>query len=105
MKRQKFNEMEYDIEIGKRIREIRKIKGISQEELGNLVGLTFQQIQKYENAKSRVSFSRLCSIAEALGVTLADFIDLDEPTLSRDLEKLRRLNQVIDLDNFLECVK
>lgn len=58
-----------DIHVGAKIREIRRSSGKSQEYLAHAVGLTFQQIQKYERGSNRVSASKLCEIAEALGVT------------------------------------
>ncbi|HEY9218876.1 MAG TPA: helix-turn-helix domain-containing protein [Phenylobacterium sp.] len=57
-----------DVEVGHRIRLIRKEKRLSQEQLGSAVALTFQQIQKYERGANRVSASKLVEIAEALQV-------------------------------------
>lgn len=62
-----------DIEIGKRIRDQRNMLGVSQEKLAYGCGLTFQQIQKYETGKNRVSMSRLVQISEVLGVSLETF--------------------------------
>jgi len=64
---------ETDVDIGRRIRVQRLIKGMSQTELANLCGVTFQQIQKYEKGANRVSGSRMQQIASALGVTPAAF--------------------------------
>lgn len=55
-------------EIGARIRRYRKALGYSQTDLGRQIGLTFQQIQKYENATNRVSAGCLVQIANALHV-------------------------------------
>ena len=49
---------EVDLYVGRRIRLRRRILGISQTKLGDALGLTFQQIQKYENGTNRVSASR-----------------------------------------------
>lgn len=54
--------------IGRRIRECRRHRGLSQTALAQRVGVSWQQIQKYEDATSRVSASRLYDIAKALGV-------------------------------------
>ncbi|WP_168464130.1 helix-turn-helix domain-containing protein [Wolbachia endosymbiont of Ctenocephalides felis wCfeT] len=62
-----------DIEVGKRIRELRLIRGMSQDDLGKKVGITFQQIQKYEKGINRVLVSRLHDLAIALGVTVDYF--------------------------------
>lgn len=53
--------------IGQKIRFARHDKNISQTELGTAIGVTFQQVQKYENGKNRVSAGRLKLIAEVLG--------------------------------------
>ena len=58
-----------DRHVGARIRMQRLVTGISQTALGNKTGITFQQIQKYENGENRVSASRLQQIANALRVT------------------------------------
>src|SRR6266550_6024243 len=58
-----------DIHVGSRIRTRRIYLDMRQEELGRKLGLTFQQVQKYESGANRVSASRLWAIAEVLGVT------------------------------------
>jgi transcriptional regulator with XRE-family HTH domain len=58
-----------DVAVGGIIRNVRVAAGISQERLGEQVGVTFQQIQKYERGANRISVSRLVLIARALGVT------------------------------------
>ena len=63
-----------DMALGLRIREWRKAAGITQAALAETVGMTFQQIQKYERAFTRVSFSRLVQIAQALGANVAELI-------------------------------
>jgi len=57
-----------DIATGLNIRRLRRQRRISQEWLAEMVGLTFQQIQKYERGANRMSCSRLMAIARALGV-------------------------------------
>lgn len=67
-----------DIALGARIRIRRKSLGLSQDDLAVKVGLTFQQIQKYERGANRVSFSRLVEIARTLKCRVQDLIgDLD----------------------------
>lgn len=53
----------------------RMLAGISQEKLGDALGLTFQQIQKYEKGANRISASRLQNIAKILGVPVSFFFD------------------------------
>jgi transcriptional regulator with XRE-family HTH domain len=62
-----------DVEIGKRMRALRLERGLSQTELGNLLGVTFQQIQKYEKGANRVAAGRLQRVAEALEVPITFF--------------------------------
>ena len=67
-----------DIALGARIRIRRKSLGLSQDDLASKVGLTFQQIQKYERGANRVSFSRLVEIARTLKCRVQDLVgDLD----------------------------
>lgn len=69
-----------DIEVGKRIRMQRTLHRISQTELGNRIGVTFQQVQKYERGSNRVSASKLVEIANALDVDVRLFFDNIEET-------------------------
>jgi transcriptional regulator with XRE-family HTH domain len=61
--------------IGARMRERRRALGITQERLGELLGVTFQQVQKYEAGRNRVSAARLFEICEALEVSLASMFE------------------------------
>jgi len=61
----------FDALVGRNVRTFRLEKGLSQAELGKHLGVTLQQIQKYETGLNRVGASRLTQIAEALGVPLA----------------------------------
>lgn len=62
-----------DRQVGSRVRMRRLLLGMSQEKLGDALGLTFQQVQKYEKGTNRISASRLQQIAQVLGVTI-DFL-------------------------------
>lgn len=64
-----------DTRLGELLRLARIAGGVSQEKLGAMNGLTFQQIQKYERGDNRVSVSRLMHIAECLGVSASHFIE------------------------------
>jgi transcriptional regulator with XRE-family HTH domain len=64
-----------DRQVGLRIRMRRRELGISQEKLAEALGLTFQQVQKYERAANRVSASRLFDIACALNTSVSYFFD------------------------------
>ncbi len=64
-----------DAAVGKNLQNIRVLRGVSQSDLGSQVGVTFQQIQKYEKGVNRVSASKLVEMADALDVAIADFFD------------------------------
>jgi transcriptional regulator with XRE-family HTH domain len=81
-----------DVAIGAAIRLRRRHLKISQEGLADRCGVTFQQVQKYENGVNRVSFSRLVQIAHALGLRLADLVgDIDRASgiSGEDVEVLK----------------
>ena len=62
-----------DVHVGGRVRMRRLLLGMNQETLANALGLTFQQVQKYEGGANRVSASRLSAMAEILGVPISYF--------------------------------
>jgi transcriptional regulator with XRE-family HTH domain len=64
-----------DVHVGARIRLRRTLLGISQSALAEAIGLTFQQVQKYEKGMNRVSSSRLMDMANALDVSISYFFD------------------------------
>lgn len=69
MKRAVFDTDDLDVEIGARVRHIRKMRGLSQTDLGHAIGVTFQQVQKYERGSNRISSSALIFIARALEIS------------------------------------
>ena len=64
-----------DAHVGSRVRLRRMLIGMSQEKLGELLGLTFQQVQKYEKGANRIGASRLFDISSILGVPVQYFFD------------------------------
>jgi transcriptional regulator with XRE-family HTH domain len=75
-----------DIAIGKRIRQRRNEQKVSQAELGELLGVSFQQIQKYEKGVNRVGAGRLVAIAKALDCEIGFFLPADRPKASSVLD-------------------
>ncbi|WP_142416015.1 helix-turn-helix domain-containing protein [Bartonella massiliensis] len=77
-----------DLCVGKKIRLRRKMLKMSQTTLGNALGISFQQIQKYENGLNRVSAGRLMEIADILKVPIsffyADIIKKQQPPYHHD---------------------
>src|SRR6185369_3833986 len=64
-----------DVHVGARVRLRRTLLGMSQEKLGEAVGLTFQQVQKYERGANRVGASRLFDLSRVLDVPVSFFFD------------------------------
>lgn len=64
-----------DVHVGGRVRMRRMLLGMSQEKLGEQLGLTFQQVQKYEKGVNRIGASRLFELAKVLGVPVQFFYD------------------------------
>ncbi len=75
---------EIDIEIGKRLRQARAAAGLSQTELGVQLGISFQQVQKYEKGRNRIGGGRLYKVARILGVKITYFFDGVERLLDAD---------------------
>lgn len=83
---------ERDIAIGERIRALRHGKNLTQQQLASMIGVQFQQLQKYETGKNRVSATRMLDIAAALGVsldTLYGEMTTDAPMSADEAEVLR----------------
>jgi transcriptional regulator with XRE-family HTH domain len=64
-----------DVHVGTRVRQRRTLLGMSQEKLGEAVGLTFQQIQKYERGANRIGSSRLYEFSKVLDVPVSYFFE------------------------------
>ena len=68
-----------DVRVGARVRLRRNMLGLSQEKLGEAIGLTFQQVQKYERGANRIGASRLYELGGVLGVPVQFFFDETDP--------------------------
>ncbi len=73
-----------DVEIGARLRQARVAAGFTQTELGIQLGISFQQVQKYEKGRNRIGGGRLYKIARVLGVKITYFFDGVEHLLDAD---------------------
>jgi len=83
-----------DVALGAAVRIRRRTIGMSQEALAEQCGVSFQQIQKYENGANRISFSRLVQIARALRcrvVDLMDVLDTSGNEVGGDIDMLSRI--------------
>lgn len=79
-----------DVHVGRRLRQRRRLLGLTQEKLASAVDIRFQQIQKYESGSNRISASRLWSLSKALDVSIAYFFEGmngSEPKLDIDLRE------------------
>src|SRR5215213_8409991 len=68
-----------DVRVGARLRLRRNMLGLSQEKLGEMIGLTFQQVQKYERGANRIGASRLHELSRVLDVPISFFFDDTDP--------------------------
>jgi len=99
-----------DVEIGYRLRRARMERGLTQTELGALLGLTFQQIQKYENGQNRLSCSMMVMICRALELPATYFFDerpakAEPSTSDRMLMELHKAARESDHDVVREVTK
>lgn len=84
-----------DVHVGRRVRHRRWMVGMTQQQLGDIVGIKFQQIQKYETGMNRISASRLWDIAQALDVSISFFFEgfegaehtSDAPAAEREIQR------------------
>jgi|Deesub1362B_J571_1020462.scaffolds.fasta_scaffold00100_19 transcriptional regulator with XRE-family HTH domain len=73
--------------LGEKIKELRKSRGISQMELAENLGISYQQIQKYEKGKSSLSAYRLYQIASFLNIPISFFFEEEKDLISENKEK------------------
>jgi len=106
-----------DVHVGRRLREARLAKGMTQTDLGNALGVSFQQVQKYEKGTNRIGSSRLWDICTVLEVTVTYFFDglsrggRSEPGAklsSRAIKLAKEIDEIKDegvKTNFLKLVR
>lgn len=88
-----------DAHVGKRLRQRRWMVGKTQQQLGDAVGIKFQQIQKYETGMNRVSASRLWELANALDVPVSFFFDgLEDMLSAEDAQRVMEERTSLDGD-------
>ena len=91
-----------DIHVGTKIPLTRASRGISQQQLSEMLGISFQQLQKYERGINRISASRLWEVSQALGVKVSYFFDgadgeegqVIEEISTRTIELATQINQI-----------
>ena len=86
-----------DIHVGARVRLRRTLLGMSQEKLGEAIGLTFQQVQKYERGANRVGASRLYDLSRVLEVPVSFFFDdMPDEISSKSVHERREMSESPD---------
>ena len=83
----------FDLEVGARVASRRRKLGLSQTDLGQAVGITFQQVQKYERGTNRISASRLYEISKVLKVTCAELMGENGARGRDDLSEMDAASQ------------
>ena len=86
-----------DRHVGGKLATFRKARGLSQSDLGGRLGLSFQQVQKYEAGANRISSSRLWAAASALGVQVGDFFS-GLPSAPESTRRTDRTLAALDLE-------
>ena len=90
-----------DVHVGARVRVRRTLLGMTQTDLGKAIGLTFQQVQKYENGKNRISASRLCDLCRVLDVSIEYFFEDMPPevaAISPATKRRSKAKEPVDFD-------
>ena len=86
-----------DMHVGKRVRLRRTLLGMSQEQLGTELNITFQQVQKYERGANRISASRLWDIGQILDVPISYFFDdMSQDTTKSSPRRIGRGGEVVN---------
>ncbi|MDX1737811.1 MAG: helix-turn-helix transcriptional regulator [Alphaproteobacteria bacterium] len=91
-----------DVQVGNKVRIARAAKSYSQEKLAHILGVSFQQVQKYEKGTNRISASRLWEISEALDTDISYFFEDQKASGGQSAENLR--NRTISLANQIDSI-
>jgi transcriptional regulator with XRE-family HTH domain len=104
-----------DVHVGHRLREVRIMRGLTQTQLGERLGISFQQVQKYEKGTNRIGSSRIWDMCGILDVPVSFFFEGlgddksdDEKISRRALQLAKELDRIADDDvktNFLQLLK
>ncbi len=87
-----------DIEIGRNLKRVRHEHGLSQTNLGHMIGVTFQQVQKYETGVNRIAASRLVEIAQVLKIDVKEILpSLKQPDDMRDPKISKQATQLMQM--------
>lgn len=96
---------EIDLHLGRRLRRRRRLLGLTQQQVADVVGIRFQQVQKYECGANRVSAARLWQLSEALEAPVAYFYDGLSAAARREAANDRSDAEVLDRKETLDLVR
>jgi len=88
--------------VGRQLRSIRLLRGLTQEKLAESINLTFQQLQKYERGANRISASRMYQLSQILGISPSLFFDGLEQSSTRKIPALNK-EQVALIQHYQEA--
>jgi transcriptional regulator with XRE-family HTH domain len=88
-----------DVHVGSRVRLRRTLLGLSQEKLGEAIGLTFQQVQKYERGTNRIGASRLWELSAVLEVPIQFFFGEMAPETLTQMSRITARQPPVDLED------
>jgi transcriptional regulator with XRE-family HTH domain len=94
-----------DIHVGGQVRALRRLIGMSQQTLARLLGLAFQQVQKYESGANMISVSRLSQIADILRVPISYFFSDLEPDGGEPTARDRNARQRLQRPETIELIR
>lgn len=93
-----------DVHVGARLREVRIMRGLTQTQLGDKLGISFQQVQKYEKGTNRIGSSRLWDCCNILDVAVSFFFEgLETASDAASEEKVSRRS--LQLAKELDCIE
>lgn len=97
----KHRATQFDIDLGAVLKKVRTERGVSMEKLGTELGVTFQQIQKYETGKNRMTVRTLCEISDFFGLPYNYFL----PRQNQDRLTLTINDAISDLADIRKVLK
>lgn len=97
MSKFKFDDKTTSVKIGTRLRVLRQARGMSQEALGSKLGITFQQVQKYEKGTNRISVPTLLRICQIFHCEPMDIISAAEVEIDTSIPALKVSEDLINL--------
>jgi len=102
-----MSDMVSSIELGLKIKQLRQQAGLSQEKLAEMVGVTFQQVQKYENGHTTLNILKLQQIAKALKVSVSELFSsapMQQVRLTGEEDQLLQAFRRIKNGELRECI-